>query len=212
MSSDEKVESASRRLKHAVLRRAFSEGRGTATIADLNRRYLHKQALHAVKDEDILGQFEAAANSLRETRQQILECLSKTDFNREESPAIREMMMQDIAEQELTIDLLRMEGMPEEKLPKISMALARLNAYERQNALLTNSEEPEWYEWSDSNPRIAYNRRRAHEILSKKKLAEYEPQAQEISFDEPADEHGVNGLSEISTENPADKPPKYRLN
>ena len=169
MSSDETVDETSRRLKQALLRKAFSENRGNAAIADLNRRYLQKKALFTATDEDIISQFEAAAFALRadraEDRKLILECLGKTDFNREESPEIRELMMQDLAEQELTIDLLRTEGMPEDKLPKISMALARLNAYERINGKVSGEN---WDEWSDNDPQIKFNRNRAREILSRK--------------------------------------------
>lgn len=167
MSSDEDTESTTRRLKQALLRKAFSQGRGTAAISDLNRRYLQRQAMLATPDEDIVGQFEAAACSLRQDRAEdrriILECLSKTDFSREESQEIRELMMQDLAEQELTIDLLRAEGMPEDKLPKLSMGLARLNAYEKLNGKSTG-EVPD--QWSDNNPQVQASRQRARMILS----------------------------------------------
>jgi|GEM_PF-4625429 uncharacterized protein YfaS (alpha-2-macroglobulin family) len=167
MSSDEDIEAASRRLKQALLRKAFSEGRGPAVIADLNRRHRQKQAMLATPDEDIVSQFEAAAYALNQDREEnrraILECLSKTNFNREESQEIRELMMQDLAEQELTIDLLRAEGVTEDKLPKLSMALARLNAYERLNGKSTG-EVPD--QWSDNDPQVQASRQKARMILS----------------------------------------------
>lgn len=167
MSSDEDTESASRRLKQTLLRKAFNEGRGPAAIAELNRRYLQRKALFELSDEAIIGQFEAAAYAAREDREEdrrvILECLNKTNFNREESPEIRELMMQDLAEQELTIDLLRAEGMPENKLPKLSMGLARLNAYEKLNGKSTG-EVPD--QWSDNDPQVQTSRQKARMILS----------------------------------------------
>lgn len=164
MSSDEDTESTTRRLKQAFLKRAFSEGRGTQAISELNRHYLRRIALLQVTDQQIMEKLEEAANLLR-GRNEILECLNKTNFSREESQEIRELMMQDLAEQELTIDLLRAEGVAEDKLPKLSMALARLNAYEKINGNSTG-EVPD--QWSDNDPQVQASRHKARTILSQR--------------------------------------------
>jgi len=157
MSSDEQMDS--RRLKHAFLRRAIMQGRGPEAIAKLYQLALNKRTTFEMQDEEILNIFEAVADDLR-GRKDILDCLSRTNFSREEAPATNQFIMQDLAEQELTIDLLRAEGMPEEKLPKLSMGLARLNAYERKIG------KEICKEWSDNDPQIRASRHKARQILN----------------------------------------------
>ena len=164
MSSDEQLDS--RGLKRAFLKKAISQGRGPEAIAKLNRLAVNKRTTFMAQDEDILGAFEDAANNFR-GRKDILDCLNKTNFNREEDPETNQFIMEDLAEQELTIDLLKAEGMPENKLPTLSMALARLNAYERKNG--KDSGEI-WDEWSDNDPQIQASRQKARSILRQQKI------------------------------------------
>lgn len=163
MPSEDKTESATLRIKRALVHRACTNFRGAEMIAELNRRYLQRQALLQIKDEDILQTFEAAANAHREYRQDILDCLRKTDFNREEDPEIQQLIIDDLFEQELAIHLLRTEGMPENELPALSPALARLNAYEQRHRKTSGQEE---LAWSDQGTQVKNARIRARILLT----------------------------------------------
>lgn len=148
-------------LKKQFLNRAIGEGRGPQAIAALNRLYTNIKATKSAPDEDILKNIDEMAQQERaEISRIIQECLEKTDFNRQEPEDIREYMILDLTEQELTIDLLRKEGMPEDKLPKLSLALARLNAYEH----LKGGEQAD--AWSDNNKDVRNARNKARLILN----------------------------------------------
>ena len=148
-------------LKKQFLNRAIGEGRGAEAIAALNRLYTNIKETRSTPDEVILNSIEEIARAERaEISRIIQECLEKTDFNREEPEEIREYMILDLTEQELTIDLLRKEGVPEDKLPKLSLALARLNAYER----LKGGEQAD--AWSDNDKDVQKARNKARLILN----------------------------------------------
>lgn len=134
MSADEQMDSAQKKfyLKQQFLRRARAEGRGPEALRQLNRLYVNVSATHALSDEDLITSIEDIASTVREDRRAILECLRKTDFEREEDPEIQSLILKDLEGQQHTISILKAMGIPENMLPTLSPAIARLNAYERK--------------------------------------------------------------------------------
>ncbi len=147
-------------LKQQFYRRAAAEGRGPEALAHLNRIAKNVKTTRETPDEEILKDFAQMEREEREEVRRIIEeCVNKTDFNREDPPEVKELMIQDLTEQELTIDLLRSEGMPEDKLPQLSIGLARLNAYEKLKGEGGDA-------WSDNDKQVQVARNKARMILS----------------------------------------------
>lgn len=136
MASDEQMDAARRKfeLTRQFYKRACAEGRGDEALAKLRALKAAKAETYKRSDEEIRTQMESwAAEERAEVRQIIEECVNKTDFDREEEdPVIRQYMREDLEEQALVIHILREQGCPEDELPQLNKAFARLNAYERR--------------------------------------------------------------------------------
>lgn len=135
MSDGERTGADERRfnLKKQFLSRAVEKGRGPWAIGMLNRLYTNAQATKAEPDEQIIERLNKWGDEEKqEIKRIILECLAKTDFQRAEDPETQALIDRELDSQKAAISVLHAMGVPQELLPEISPAIARLNAYERQ--------------------------------------------------------------------------------
>ncbi|MFN3828219.1 MAG: hypothetical protein ACK4NR_11420 [Micavibrio sp.] len=130
-------------LKRKFLSRAIENGKGPWAIGMLNRLHRNVAATKAEPDHQIIERIEREGQAERaEIRRIILECLEQTEFGRAEDPEIQEMIDRELDHQKTAISVLRSLGVPEDMLPEISPAIARLNAYERKNGQNPTSWSP----------------------------------------------------------------------
>lgn len=136
MSSDDQMDAAQRKfeLTRQFYKRACAEGRGDEALAKLRKLRAAKAETYQRTDDEIRTQMQQWADEERtEVRRIIEDCVNKTDFDREEDdPVIRQFMIDDLEEQALVIHILHEQGCPEDEIPQLNRAFARLNAYERR--------------------------------------------------------------------------------